>query len=47
VQGDIIGFTFVHHDGGTRSVRARVEENTLSGSVRFAGTLTPLTGRRR
>jgi len=47
VQGDIIGFTFVHHDGGIRSVRARVEGNTLSGSVRFAGTLTPFTGRRR
>ena len=47
VQGDILGFTFVHHDGGVRSVRARVDGGSLSGSLRFAGTLTTLTGRRR
>jgi len=47
IQGDILGFTFVHHDGGVRSVRARVDGGSLSGSLRFAGTLTALTGRRR
>ena len=47
VQGEILGFTFVHHDGGVRSVRARVDGNTLAGSLRFAGTLTSLTGQRR
>ena len=47
VQGDMLGFTFVHHDGGVRSVRARVDGNMFTGSLRFAGTLTSLTGRRR
>jgi len=47
VQGDVVGFTFVHHDGGVRSVRARVDGTTLAGSLRFAGTLTPVSGRRR
>ncbi len=27
-QGDAVGFTFVHHDGGVRSVRARVDGAT-------------------
>ena len=47
VQEDMLGFTFVHHDGGVRSVRARVDGNMFTGSLRFAGTLTSLTGRRR
>jgi SAM-dependent methyltransferase len=46
MQGDLLGFTFVHHDGGVRSVRARVDGDTLSGSISFAGALTPVTGRR-
>jgi SAM-dependent methyltransferase len=44
VEGDIFGFTFVDLDGGVRSVRARVDGKTLTGSLRFAGNLTSLTG---
>ena len=44
VDGDVLGFTFVDLDGGVRSVRARIDGGTLSGSLRFAGTLTPVTG---
>ena len=44
VEGDTLGFTFVDLDGGVRSVRARVDGKTLSGSLRFAGSSTPLTG---
>jgi len=47
VLGDILGFTFVHHDGGVRSVRAKVADGKLAGSLRFAGALTPVTGTRR
>ena len=47
VDGDTLGFTFVDQDGGVRNVRARIDGATLSGSLRFAGSLTPLTGRRR
>jgi SAM-dependent methyltransferase len=47
VEGDIVGFTFVGLDRGVRSVRARVDGNSLSGSLRFAGMLTPLTGQRK
>ena len=47
VDGDHLGFTFVDLDGGVRSVRARIDGGTLSGSLRFAGLLTPVTGRRR
>ena len=47
VEGDILGFTFVDLDGGVRSVRARVDGGSLSGSLRFAGNLTPVTGKRR
>ena len=47
VEGDILGFTFVDADGGVRSVRARIDGGRLSGSLRFAGTLTPVTGARR
>jgi SAM-dependent methyltransferase len=47
VEGDILGFTFVDLDGGIRSVRARIDGGKLSGSLRFAGTLTPVTGTRR
>ena len=47
VEADILGFTFVGLDGGIRSVRARVDGNTLAGSLRFAGLLTPVTGQRK
>ena len=47
VQGEVIGFTFVDRDGGVRSVRARVNGAAVSGSLRFAGNLTPIAGRRR
>ena len=44
VEGDIVGFTFVALDGGVRSVRARVDGGSLTGSLNFAGNLTPLMG---
>jgi SAM-dependent methyltransferase len=47
VEADVLGFTFVGLDGGIRSVRARVDGDSLSGSLRFAGALTPVTGHRR
>ena len=47
VDGEYLGFTFVDLDGGVRSVRARIDGGSLSGSLRFAGNLTPVTGRRR
>lgn len=47
VEADILGFTFVGLDGGVRSVRARVDGNTLAGWLRFAGTLTPVTGQKK
>jgi len=47
VEAGILGFTFVGLDGGIRSVRARVDGNTFAGSLRFAGTLTPVTGERK
>jgi SAM-dependent methyltransferase len=47
VQGEYVGFTFVHHDGGIRSVRAQVSGDALSGSLRFAGNLTPVSGQRQ
>jgi SAM-dependent methyltransferase len=47
VHGDVLGFTFVHHDGGVRSARAKVAGGGLAGSLRFAGSLTPITGTRR
>ena len=47
VHGDQLGFTFVHADGGVRSVRARIDGDALAGSLRFAGSLTPIAGRRR
>jgi SAM-dependent methyltransferase len=47
VEGDILGFTFVDLDGGIRSVRARVSGGALAGSLRFASTLTPVTGERQ
>jgi SAM-dependent methyltransferase len=46
VQGDQLGFTFVHPDSGVRSVRARVDGDTLAGSLRFATSATAMTGRR-
>jgi len=47
VQGAFIGFTFVDLDGGVRTVRASIDGAALSGSLRFSGNLTPITGRRR
>jgi hypothetical protein len=47
VDGEYLGFTFVDLDGGVRSVRARIDRDTLAGSLRFAGTLTAVSGRRR
>ena len=47
VDGEYLGFTFVDLDGGVRSVRARIDGGTLAGSLRFAGTLTAVSGRRR
>ena len=47
VQGNFIGFTFVDLDGGVRTVRASIDGAALSGSLRFSGNLTPITGRRR
>ena len=46
VQGEHLGFTFVGDDGGVRSVRATIDGATLEGALRFAGTATPITGRR-
>ena len=47
VQGEHLGFTFVGDDGGVRSVRATIDGTTLAGTLRFAGSATPITGRRR
>jgi SAM-dependent methyltransferase len=46
VQGEHVGFTFVHPDGSVRVARARVEGNRLNGTLLFAGTPVGLTGRR-
>jgi SAM-dependent methyltransferase len=47
VRGALLGFTFVAPDGGVRSVRGRIENGTLGGSLSFAGNLTPISGKRR
>ena len=47
VDGENLGFTFVALDGGVRSVRARIDGAVLSGTLHFAGNLTPIAGRRR
>jgi len=47
VEGEHLGFTFVGRDGGVRSMRARVDGATLSGTLRFSGNLTRITGQRR
>ena len=47
VHGDTLGFTFVHHDSGIRSVRVRIDDNAFAGSLSFAGNLTSISGRRR
>jgi SAM-dependent methyltransferase len=47
VEGETLGFTFVDLDGGVRSVRARIDGAVLSGSLRFAGNVSAVTGRRR
>jgi len=47
VEGETLGFTFVGLDGGVRSVRARIDGAVLTGSLRFAGHLTPVSGRRQ
>ena len=46
VDGPALGFTFVDTDGAIRSARAQVDGNVLSGQLRFAGNLTPLSGQR-
>ena len=46
VQGEQLGFTFVHGDGGVRSVRARVSGDRLEGSLYFAGAATSMSGQR-
>jgi SAM-dependent methyltransferase len=46
VQGEQLGFTFVHGDGGVRSVRARVSGDRLEGSLYFAGAATSMAGQR-
>ncbi|MEJ7670276.1 MAG: hypothetical protein WKH97_16425 [Casimicrobiaceae bacterium] len=47
VNGAYIGFTFFDPDGGVRSMRSQIDSDTMSGSLRFAGTLIPITGQRR
>jgi hypothetical protein len=46
VSGPNMGFTFVDADGGVRSVRVAVDGDTLKGTLRFAGLLSDLTGKR-
>ena len=46
VQGDMLGFTYVDTDGGIRSARLQVEGRSMRGQLRFAGTLSPITGTR-
>ncbi|HZQ61075.1 MAG TPA: methyltransferase domain-containing protein [Casimicrobiaceae bacterium] len=46
VTGPNLGFTFVDADGGVRSVRATIDGTTLKGTLRFAGALSDITGRR-
>ena len=46
VSGSNMGFTFVDADGGVRSVRAAVEGDTLKGTLRFAGLLSDVNGKR-
>lgn len=47
VQGEYAGFTFVHSDGGVRSVRVKISGHAFEGSMRFAGNFSPVTGQRR
>jgi len=47
VEGEYLGFTFVDLDGGVRSIRAKIDAGKLSGVLRFAGNVTPVTGHRR
>ena len=46
VSGAALGFTFVDTDGAIRSARVQVDGNTLAGQLRFAGNLTPLSGKK-
>ena len=46
VAGATLGFTFLHADGGVRSVRAMVDGDVLRGHVRFPGSPSPIIGRR-
>jgi SAM-dependent methyltransferase len=46
VSGTTLGFTFVDTGNAVHSVRVQVDGNTLAGQLRFAGNLTPLSGRR-
>lgn len=47
VDGATLGFTFVDTDGAVRSVRVEVVGNSVAGQLRFAGNVTPVTGRRK
>jgi len=47
LTGTTLGFTFVDFDDSVRSVRAEVNGDRMTGSLRFAGNDTPLTGVRK
>jgi len=47
VSGNDLAFTFIDPDHGLRNVRATVDGKKLSGSLRFAGHLSSITGERR
>jgi len=47
VNGNDIGFTFIDPDQGLRNLRGTVEGKTLTGSLRFGGYLTAITGEQR
>jgi len=46
VQGPNMGFTFVDIDGSIKSVRATIDGDSLKGTMRFAGLLTDVSGKR-
>lgn len=46
LTGPNMGFTYVDADGGVRSVRVGVEGDTLKGTLRFAGLLSDISGKR-
>ncbi|MFO1323926.1 MAG: methyltransferase domain-containing protein [Burkholderiales bacterium] len=47
VDGTALGFTFVDTDGAVRTVRVEVAGDRAAGQLRFAGNVTPVTGRRK